>query len=170
MKLGFNNLHYSIYSDGKFQPPERLSGAVHLNVGEGNNPVFYRDVCVGFSKNPPSAGELEIAELTDNFAENILGYKQNENGIFSISPMEYPHHFALMFEENSISGMQYRYIMYNCICVPKNFDFNTVKDKKTIRTYKFDIFAGKYKGKYIDFVSSDQPIFDSFFNEVVNLW
>ena len=122
VKFGIKNCHYAVGTvadNGSitYDTPVALPGAVSLSLEpQGENTPFYADNIVYYmgSANSGYQGDLELALVPDAFKKDVLGFKEDGNGILYEDADAEVVHFALTFE---FSGDKHakRHVMYNCV-------------------------------------------------------
>ena len=119
VKFGLKNVHYAKITDTgtalTFATPKRLRGAVNLSLSANGELVeFSADDIVYWSAeiNNGYDGELEIADLPDEFAQEILG-EEIIDGIAYESANQKGSKFAILFEVNGDEHNR-RYVYYYC--------------------------------------------------------
>lgn len=122
VKYGLKNVHYAIgtvASNGTitYGTPKAFPGAVSLNLDpQGERTVFYADdmeyyVC---SNNTGYQGDLEVALVTEDFYQDILGeYKDAKSVLVEKADVEAVH-FALLGEFTEDVNAR-RWCLYNCV-------------------------------------------------------
>lgn len=149
VKFGLKNVHYAVATiaiDGSatFGTPKKIPGAVSLSFDpNGENTPFYADDVVYY--NAPGAagynGDLEMAELTDDFRADILGEKVDDNGLkyeMAGAPVK---NFALLFEFDGDKNAT-RHVLYNCTSSRPGIASQTKEDTTEPQTTSLTITAG----------------------------
>ena len=105
--FGLSNAHYAIITEGEngaitYGTPVRLPGAVSLTLEpKGEQADFYADNLVYYttSANQGYDGTLEIAQLTEEFRQEVLGETvSTTDKVFVESANANPKKIALLFE------------------------------------------------------------------------
>lgn len=145
---GLKNVYYApatIAADGSatYETPVALPGAVSLSMDpEGGTENFYADNKVYYVSvaNNGYSGSLELAEITEAFAKNILGETVDSNGVLAEHMSAEPVHFALLFQ---FEGDQkaVKHVFYNCVATRPAVSSNTKEDSVTPGTKTLDITA-----------------------------
>lgn len=137
VKFGLKNVHIAPITgivEGKYTYGDifKLPGAVNLSLEpQGDQNDFYADDTKYFSAyaNNGYSGDLEIAMITDDFREKIMGEKKDSNGAYIESSNDTFTPFAIGFE---ISGDEKgrRFWYYNCTCSRSKNDAKTIESSK----------------------------------------
>lgn len=138
VKFGLKNVHIAPITgrgtDGSYTYGDifKLPGAVNLSLEpQGDQSDFYADDVKYFSAyaNNGYSGDLEIAMITDDFREKIMGETKDSNGAFIESADDTFVPFALGFE---ISGDEKgrRFWYYNCTCSRSKNEAKTIESSK----------------------------------------
>ena len=105
VKFGISNVYYSVITETNngitYATPVRLPGAVSFSADpEGESTPFYADNIVYYQSvsNQGYSGELVVAKITDDFAKNVLGQIEDNNGALVESSGDTNKKFALMFQ------------------------------------------------------------------------
>lgn len=120
VRYGLTNVHIAPIidvKDGKevYGDFVRLPGAVNLTTtASGELSKFYADNMAyhTFSSNTGYEGTLEVADIPDWYAEEILGEKR-VNGVLVESIQQKPIPFAMAFEFDGDQRAT-RHVLYNC--------------------------------------------------------
>lgn len=121
IKYGLRNVHYALITEDQatgsitYGAPKRLPGGVSLNLEPAGETVdFYADDSSYYSEatNNGYDGELELANLTDEFRIDVLG-DIYENGVMYENADQVTKPFALLFEfQGDIKAK--RHVLYFC--------------------------------------------------------
>lgn len=121
IKYGLRNVHYALITEDPvtgaitYGTPKRLPGGVSLNLEPaGETFDFYADDSSYYSEatNNGYDGELEVANLTDEFRIDVLG-DTYENGVMYENANQVTKPFALLFEfQGDIKAK--RHVLYYC--------------------------------------------------------
>ena len=178
VKFGLKNVHIAPISgvkDGKYTYGEifRLPGAVNLSLEpQGDQSDFYADDIKYFSAyaNNGYSGDLEIAMITDEFREKIMGENKDSNGAYTENINDVFKSFALGFE---ISGDEKgrRFWYYNNSCSRSKNEAKTIESSKEPSTDSLTItsMGRETDGKVRTFLSEtteNKEAYDSFFENV----
>ena len=179
VKFGLKNVHIAPITsrgeDGKYTYGTifKLPGAVNLSLEpQGDQSDFYADDIKYFSAyaNNGYSGDLEIAMITDDFREKIMGETKDSNGAFIESANDVFVSFALGFE---ISGDEKgrRFWYYNCSCSRSKNEAKTIESSKEPSTDSLTItaMARENDNKVRAFLSeteANKTVYASFFSEV----
>lgn len=161
VKFGIKNCHYAVGTvadNGSitYGTPVALPGAVSLSLEpQGENTPFYADNIVYYmgSANSGYQGDLELALVPDAFKKDVLGFKEDKNGILYEDAGAEVVHFALTFE---FSGDKHarRHVMYNCTATRPTVGSTTNTDTKEPQTESITITA---TSAYIPALDADVP-------------
>lgn len=123
IKYGLKNVYYAIATIGDnntatYDTPVAFPGAVSISLDpQGENTPFYADniaYWIGAGNNGYE-GDLEMARLTDDFKEDVLGMVPDAKGVLVEDFNAQAVHFALLFQfEGDVSAT--KHVMYNCTC------------------------------------------------------
>lgn len=142
VKFGLKNVHYSKITkdeDGvlTFAVPKRLPGAVSLTLEvQGEEVEFEADDAIYYTSYSSTGykGNLEIANITDDFRKDILQEVEDET---SHVLMEYANAetspFALLYEVNGDEKATRR-VLYNCSVSKPGENATTSGKTKTPQT------------------------------------
>lgn len=121
IKYGLRNVHYALITEDPttgaitYGAPKRLPGGVSLNLEPAGETVdFYADDSSYYSESTNNGydGELEVANLTDEFRMDVLG-DTYENGVMYENADQVTKPFALLFEfQGDIKAK--RHVLYFC--------------------------------------------------------
>ncbi|MGE4213775.1 MAG: major tail protein [Anaerotignaceae bacterium] len=148
VKFGLKSVHYAVITvgeDGSFTyaAPVAIPGAVNLSLSPlGDKGEFFADDGLYFNTTPNLGyeGNLEVALVTDGFKKDVLGYKEDANGVLFEDAEALPKDFALMFEfkgdKNSV-----RHALYKVSAARPNIESGTKTASVEVKTETFDITA-----------------------------
>lgn len=144
--------YYSVITEGDnnsitYDTPVALPGAVNLSLSpEGDENVFYADDSRYYvvSTNSGYSGDLEIAMITDAFAENVLGNELDSNKLMVESKDGKHKSIALMFEVQSDESAR-RYVFYNVSIGRVSTNAATTEESTTVQTATLNITAAAAK-------------------------
>lgn len=133
IKYGLKNVHIatcnsvSTTGDQTYYSPFAFPGAVSLSMSaSGENTKFYADNIEYWVGNGATGyeGELEVARVTDEFKQKVLGYVKDNKDVL-VEDLDAPIiHFALLFQfEGDVKAT--RHVIYNCTCTRPNSDGTT---------------------------------------------
>lgn len=161
VKFGIKNCHYAVGTvadNGSitYETPVALPGAVSFSLEpQGENTPFYADNIVYYisSANSGYQGDLELALVPDAFKKDVLGFKEDKNGILYEDADAEVVHFALTFE---FSGDKHarRHVMYNCTATRPTVGSTTNTNTKEPQTESITITA---TSAYIPALDADVP-------------
>lgn len=173
VKFGLSNVHYAMLETGEdgavsYGTPKAIPGAVNLNLSpQGDTNTFYADDVAYYvtSANSGYQGDLEIADIPQSFAEDVLKESLDEaSQVLVESSAAEPAPFALLFE---FKGDQHktRHVLYNCTAARPNVTGATTTNTKEPQTSTLTLTAaplanGNVKAK----TTAETP------DEVLNAW
>lgn len=178
VKFGLSNVHYAkmtIAEDGSitYAIPKKIPGGVSLSLdAQGDSSDFYADNVSYYNSyaNNGYSGNLEIAQIPDEFRIDILGEKQDANGALietgdaEISP------FALMYQiEGDKTGTRFCY--YNTTVSRPSSEANTIESSKTPNTDTLSITTSqrttdkKVRAK-LTLNDTNKTAYDAFYDSV----
>lgn len=146
VQFGLKNVHIAPITIGNdnsvtYATPFALPGAVSLSLSpSGDENVFYADdiryyVIAG---NGSYEGNMVIAMVTDKFAKDILGYKEDTNHLLVEDASVQPKSFAMTFEvQNDVSAT--KYVLYNVSVGRADLSANTKEESVEVQTATLDI-------------------------------
>ena len=119
VKYGLKNVHYAVITENNgeitYKTPKSIPGAVNLTLSpRGERTDFYADDMLYYTSatNDGYEGDLEVALFPDEFKKDVLGFKEDDNGVLFEDANAVPKQFALLFEftgdKNAI-----RHVLYN---------------------------------------------------------
>lgn len=109
---------------------------------EGDVNKFYADNITFWQKsqNNGYSGKLTIANVPDDFREQILKEIKDKNGAYFENSNVSPAEFAIAFEfEGDVNKV--RHVFYRCTCTRPSVSSSTVEDKTTPNTVDISITA-----------------------------
>lgn len=119
--FGLTNVHYAKITETEgaitYATPKRLPGGVELTLDpRGDMVEFFADNMVFYaaSNNQGYDGTLSIANITEDFATEILGEVKDEtDGVITEVSTAKGSAFALLFEfDGDVKGV--RHVLYSC--------------------------------------------------------
>jgi len=147
VKYGLKNVHYApITVTGEtvtYGTPVKLPGAVNLVANPaGDKTPFYADDTAYFVANANNGyeGTLEVALVPDSFKKDILGYKEDANGVLFEDANATTKDFALLFEFNGDKNAV-RHAFYNVNAARSNVESGTKGQTIEVKTETFAITA-----------------------------
>lgn len=130
IKFGLKNVHYSVISDSgtaiTYGAPIPIRGGVSISIApEGELTEFNADDVTYWSAevNNGYSGDLEIADIPETFASDIIG-DSIKDGVQYESSEQKGSKFALTFEINGDSYAR-RYVLYYCTATRPTIASNT---------------------------------------------
>lgn len=112
------------------------------NDAEGDINKFFADNGVFWQKsqNNGYSGKLTIADVPDDFREQILKEIKDKNGAFFENADNSPAEFAMAFEfDGDVNKV--RHVFYRCTCTRPSVSSATTEDKTTPNTVDLSITA-----------------------------
>lgn len=145
VKFGLSNVHLApfTYDGSKYTYGDiiKIPGAVSLSLEpSGDTADFYADNVIYFSStaNQGYEGSLELAMITDEIREKILGETKDKNGAFIESSKDINNSFAFGFQiEGDKKGRRFWY--YNCSMSRPNNNASTTESTKDPATDTLNI-------------------------------
>ena len=174
VKFGLKNVHYAVITEEDgiiiYGTPKPIPGAVNLTLDPQGEPFeFYADdnkYWSAFANNGYS-GTLEVALIPDEFKKDVLGFKEDDNGVLFEDANAVPKQFALLFEftgdKNAI-----RHVLYNVTASRPSLGGTTKGASIEVQTETMNIIAapaldtGLVKAK----AEPDQPAYDTWYESV----
>lgn len=149
VEFGIENVYYAVATiaadnSATYDTPVHLPGAINITLSkEGDENTFYADNIAYYVSNANNgySGSLEVARITDEFAQDILGeIVDNTTGLqYEVQDVE-PVHFALMFEFKG-DEKKTRHVFYNCVASRPDIESSTQEDTIEPNTSTVDITA-----------------------------
>lgn len=162
IKYGIKNVHYALVTTTGYGTPKPINGAVSLSLAaEGDRNVFYADNIEYYAVNVNNgySGDLEIALITDEFREDVLGeVADTNNALIEEANGSEAIKFALGFEvEGDVNATKFWF--YNCTASRPQTGGETKEDNITPQTETINITAkprddGKVRAKTTDTTTS----------------
>lgn len=146
VKFGLKNVHYSVITENAgnitYATPVAINGAVSLSIdAQGEINKFYADNIVYYqtSSNDGYSGDLEIANISDDFLKDVLGQQSDSNNVLFESTTDTPKQFALLFEVEGDEKAT-RHVFYNCVVTRPSTQASTIEEgKKQPQTDKLNL-------------------------------
>jgi phi13 family phage major tail protein len=175
IRYGLKNVHYAVITEGEndtisYGTPVKISGAVSLTLDpQGDQVKFYADDMEYYSEytNNGYSGTLEMALIPDDFKKDVLGYKEDANGVLFEDANAIAKNFALLFEfsgdKNAI-----RHVVYNVTSSRPSVSGDTKGETKNVQTESMSISAapakdtGLVKGK----AEPSQTVYNDWYEQV----
>lgn len=174
VKYGLKNVHYAVITDNNgeitYDTPKPIPGAVNLTLSpRGERTEFYADDMLYYtaSTNDGYEGDLEVALFPDEFKKDVLGYKEDANGVLFEDANAKPKNFALLFEFNGDKNAV-RHISYNVSPSRPNLQSTTKTNTAEPQTETMSIVAspapdtGMVKAK----VEPEQAQYETWYQQV----
>lgn len=117
---------------GTYDTPFKLPGAVSLSLEQqGELTPFYADGIKYYvaASNGGYQGDLEMALITDEFREKILGEAKDKNGVLIENSNVEAKEFALGFQIDG-DAEPTLFWFYNCTATRPNVEAKTASDSK----------------------------------------
>jgi len=134
VKFGISNCHYAVITETQngitYGTPVALPGAVSFSADpEGETSPFYADNIVYYQSvsNQGYSGDLELAQISDAFAKDVLGQIEDSNGALIESSNDVNKKFALMFQIETDDKAR-RVVYYNCTAQRPSSEANTKEE------------------------------------------
>lgn len=134
VKFGISNCHYAVITETDnsitYGTPVALKGAVSFSADpEGETSPFYADNIVYYQSvsNQGYSGDLELAQISDAFAKDVLGQIEDSNGALIESANDTNKKFALMFQIETDEKAR-RVVYYYCTAQRPSSEANTKED------------------------------------------
>lgn len=175
VKFGLKNVHYAVITeeeDGSitYGTPVKMPGGVSLTLDpQGEQAEFYADDMKYFSAytNNGYSGTLEMALIPDEFKKDILGYKEDANGVLFEDANATTYNFALLFEFSGDKNAV-RHVLYNVTTSRPNQSSTTKGSTIEPQTESISITAapaldtGLVKAK----AEPSQDVYDTWYDQV----
>ena len=131
IKFGLRNVHYAVITDDgstfTYATPVRIPGAVSISLtANGEISEFFADDITYFSTEANNGydGDLDIADLPESFATDVLGQAISAHGLQVENADSAIKRFAMTFEVQGDETPR-RYVLYNCIATRPTIASNT---------------------------------------------
>ena len=141
--------------------PVAMPGAVNLSLAaEGEMTPFYADGVVYYRgyKNNGYSGTLEMARISDEFLQTILGLTLGATSkVLTENADTEPEPFALLFEIDGDADEQ-KYVLYNCTVTRPDLSGATTTETKEPQTATLNVAAAPLSdGKVFARTTADTP-------------
>lgn len=157
VKFGLDRMYYALATladDGSatYGTPKPLRGAVSMSLeAQGENSPFYADNIVYFmgAANSGYNGDIELALIPDDFKKDVLGYKEDANGVLYEESDAVAKPFALLFQ---FSGDQHkvRHVLYNCTATRPGIGSSTITETAEPQTETINVSASAVYNAALD--------------------
>lgn len=178
VKFGLSNVHIAKMIFGEdgtitYDTPFAIPGAVNLSLdAEGEETPFYADNIKFYSSyaNNGYSGDLEIADIPEEFRIKILGEKKDKNGALIESSDVEIAPFALMYQiEGDQNGR--RCVYYNTTASRPSSEASTVEGSKEPKTDTLSITTGprstdRKVRAILEKNETNAALYDSFYESV----
>lgn len=178
--FGISNVYYAVATLGTnnsatYATPVAFPGAVSLTLSaEGETSNFYADNIAYYVTNSNNgySGSLEMADISDSFAADILGEIQNgTTGLkYELQDTE-PVHFALLFQFEG-DDKATRHVIYNCVASRPDVASSTKEETiepqtKTVEITATSIYVAAIPGNIVKARAEEgSTAYTSFFSAV----
>lgn len=178
VKFGLCNVHYAkmtIEEDGtiKYAKPVAIPGAVNLSLdAEGEETPFYADNVKYYNSyaNNGYSGDLEIADIPEQFRVDILGETKDKNGALIEKSDAEIAPFALMYQiEGDQKGR--RCVYYNTTVSRPSTEASTTEESKEPKTDALSITTSarttdKKVRAILEENETNKAVYDKFYDSV----
>lgn len=172
VRFGLRNVYYSKLTAGgtpTWSEPVAYKGAVSLTLDiEGEQEVFHADDISYYVTNSNNgySGDLEMALLDDDFAKDILGEVESNEGLQVEVADAQPAPFALLFEcQNDVKST--KFVFYNVTASRPSFEANTKEDTTTPDTTTIPVTCAPLQTAFGNIVrakcGSGSSLYEGFF-------
>lgn len=124
-----------------YSTPKKLPGAVSMTLSAvGQMDTFYADNIAYYTTetNGGYEGDIELANLPNDFRTDILGEVFDDNGMLLESSEAVKKEFALLFQfEGDVT--QKKHVLYRCAASRPEISSSTKEDKATYNKRKLSI-------------------------------
>ncbi|MDO4285232.1 MAG: phage tail protein [Eubacteriales bacterium] len=176
VKFNIKNAHVAILTEGEdgtitWGTPHHEPGAVSLSLdASGETSPFYADGIVYYrsASNSGYEGDLEMAQYSDWFRENVLKEEKDAKGVLIENSNVEPARFAFLFEfDGDVKST--RHVLYDCTATRPAIEGSTTEDTKDPTTETSTITAaplpdGTVKAKTT--AETDAEAYNSWYQEV----
>ena len=145
IKFGLKNAHYAPRIENgdtiTYGTPKPFPGAVAVTLSPaGDNVEFYADnnLYYGEDVNNGYDGSMEMALISREFREDVLGERIDSNGVLVEDANVVPKPFALLFDVTTNEG-DIKKVFYNCTAKRPNQDIQTKGQTKEVKTETLDL-------------------------------
>lgn len=149
VKFGLTNVHYAKITYGEdgtssYAKPKRILGGVSLSLDpQGESAEFHADNILFYATaaNTGYQGPLEVARITQDFRQDILGDVLDEtSGVLFENAAAEPAHFALLFQfDGDVHGV--RHTLYDCTVARPSISSQTTTRSKEPSTDSLQLTA-----------------------------
>lgn len=165
VKYGLSNVHYSVITESggavDYAVPVAVPGAVELSLdAEGATVKFHADNGVYFSvqNNDGYSGTLEMALLPASFKKDVLGMKEDANGVLFEDRSAQIKPFALLFQFEGDEKAT-RHVLYRVMASRPKTGSKTTEEEIEVQTDVMDTTAEPASDT--GFVKADVPFSSS---------
>lgn len=176
IKFGLKNVYYAVITETggtiTYGTPKRLPGGVSLSISpNGELTEFHADDITYWSAeiNNGYDGELELADITDEFRVDVLGEELSEDGVLYETSEQKGKKFAILFEVNGDVKAR-RALLYYCSAtrptVASNTKTTTVEPQTSQLTFQSRPRPTDYMIKAQTTTEVDAAIYDAWYTTV----
>jgi phi13 family phage major tail protein len=169
IKFGLKNVHYSVITDTgtavTYGTPVPIRGSVSISISpNGELSEFHADDIVYWSAeiNNGYDGDLEIADIPESFATDVIG-DTVKNGVQYESSEQRGKKFALTFEINGDEHAR-RYVLYYCTATRPTIASNTKSSTVEPVTSSLTFQARPHPYLYVIKANTTKDVAENVFN------
>lgn len=175
--FGLNNVHIAKLTRTEEQitygKPIRIPGAVNFSADpEGDTSKFFADNRAYFVKtaNNGYSGNLEIADVPEEFSTEIFGQEKDKNGAIIENSGDKDSEFALMCEMEG-DPSQRRIVFYDCKATRPSISTSTNEEGIEVKTASMELTMsprptdGQVKA-VLYLTDENKAVYDTFFDKV----
>lgn len=180
MKVKFNisNFHYAKKTRAAdtnavtYETPVHIPGAVSFKAEpQGENSQFYADGIVYYSSyaNNGYEGEAELANIPDQFRQDILSEVIDQNKVLFENASEDSAEFACGFDIDTDGGRKVRIWYFNCKASRISSENKTVEEAKEPTTDTMTITCSPDENGYVRAKTTEETtkdVYDKWFQSV----
>lgn len=174
---GLKNCHVAFFkADGTYETPIKVPGIVALKVkANTSSESKHADdmVWATVNSNMGFTADVQFIAVPDAIKAKMLGYEVDSNGALLGTTDGTPTHFALLAEEQSITGNPRARVYYDCLLSVPDADMETMADKPSIKDESYSLTAvpaviGTKKMAHAELQKSEtnKTAYEKFFTEV----
>lgn len=140
---GLKNCHVAFMKpDGSYEAPMKVPGIIALKVkASTSSEQTHADDIVWATVNVNNGftADAQFIAVPDAIKAKMLGYEVDSNGALLGVTDGTPTHFALMAEEQSITGNPRARVYYDCTLSVPDSDMQTKADKPDIKSESYSL-------------------------------
>lgn len=147
VKYGLKNVHYSVITENAgtitYGTPVPVPGGVNLVANpKGEKTEFFADDVTYFIANSNQGydGTLELALVPDQFKKDVLGWKEDSNGVLFEDSQAITKNIALLFEFSGDKKAT-RHVFFNVNTARPNVEGTTKGNSIEVKTETMNITA-----------------------------